>query len=59
MVGMFGGCQSLISIDLSSINTSKVKKMNDLFWKCKSLQFLNLSNFDTSEVTTMYGRFYN
>ena len=41
ITGMFGGCQSLTSIDLSSINSSKVKRMNNLFWGCKSVNHCN------------------
>ena len=59
MGGMFFGCQSLQSLDLSSFKTTKVKSMNSMFEDCKSLRSLDLSSFDTSEVTDMSGMFYN
>ena len=55
---MFYGCSSLVSIDLSSINTSKVKDMEFVFGRCSSLTSLNLSNFDTSNVEVMADMFH-
>ena len=51
--GMFSGCSALISLDLSGLNTSKVKYMNDMFSGCKSLTTLDLSGLNTSQVTDM------
>ena len=50
MTGMFQGCKSLTSINLSSFDTSNVKNMGSMFDKCHSLISLNLSNFDTSSL---------
>jgi len=58
MEGMFNGCTSLTSLDLSSFDTSKVTRMGGMFAVCKSLTSLNLSNFNTNNVTDMSGMFY-
>ena len=44
---------SLISLDLSNFNTSKVKDMGYMFNGCSNLISLDLSNFDASKVTSM------
>ena len=41
------------NLDLSNFDTSKVTKMNQMFYKCTALTNLDLSNFDTSKVTNM------
>ena len=46
-------CTSLISINLSIFDTSKVVSMEYMFSNCLSLTSLDLSNFDTSLVTSM------
>ena len=59
MTGMFYKCSSLISLDLSSFNTSKVTLFADggsnggMFSNCSSLTSLDLSSFNTSSVTYM------
>ena len=53
MSGMFYNCSSLISIDLSSFNTSNVKNMGGMFYKCSSLTSIDLSSFNTSKVNDM------
>ena len=57
MNSMFYGCSSLINLDLSNFNTSKVINMPDMFISCKALIVLDLSSFDTSNVETMNGMF--
>ncbi len=47
---LFFSCLSLESVDLSSFNTSKVKRMNNLFNGCSSLTSINLFSFNTSNV---------
>ena len=49
---------SLISINLSNFNTSKVKYMDSMFNRCLSLKHINLTNFDTSHVIDMRNMFY-
>ena len=58
MNGMFNGCSSLTSLDVSHFNTSQVKDMGFMFYDCSSLQTLNLSSFDTGNVTDMGYMFY-
>jgi len=50
MIGMFSGCSSLISLDLSHFNTENLCFMRDMFSGCSSLKNLNLSNFNTRNV---------
>ena len=57
MMGMFAGCESLTSLDLSSFDTRNVKNMSNMFSGCESLTSLNLSSFDTSNVTNMSSMF--
>ena len=53
MSGMFRGCSSLTTLDLSRFDTSQVTDMHTMFKNCKSLTTLDLSNFQTSEVKNM------
>ena len=53
MQGMFDGCESLTSLDLSCFDTSKVTNMGIMFQGCSSLTSLNLSSFNTKNVTSM------
>ena len=57
MGGMFSGCSSLISLNLSNFNTANVTNMSSMFSSCSSLTSLNLSNFNTSNVTDMGSMF--
>jgi len=43
----------MTSVDLSKLDTSRVKTMNSMFSGCKSLKRLDLSSFDTSQVSNM------
>ena len=53
MYGMFSGCQSLTSLDVSHFDTSNVKNMGSMFDDCSSLTLLDVSNWNTSNVTNM------
>ena len=55
--GLFYGCGSLTSLDLSHFDTSKVTDMGVMFSGCRSLTSLDLSHFDTSSVTDMRDMF--
>ena len=55
---MFSGCRDLISVDLSSFNTSKVTNMCYMFRECQNLKKINFSSFNTSKVVNMQGMFY-
>ena len=50
---MFSYCSRLISLDLSSFDTSNVTDMSYMFKDCSGLTLLDLSNFNTSKVTIM------
>ena len=45
MSGLFYGCSSLQSIDLSAWDVSKVTNMSGLFELCASLRFIDLSGW--------------
>ena len=50
---LFRGCQNIISIDLSSFDTSECTNMKYMFSKCFLLKEINLSNLNTSNVIDM------
>ena len=54
---MFRDLSNLISLDVSSFDTSKVTNMEAMFAGMPNLTTLNLSNFDTSKVTSMISMF--
>lgn len=54
---MFMHDKSLITPDMSSLDTSNVTDMSSMFYWCKSLTSLDLSSFNTSKVTNMSGMF--
>ena len=47
---LFNHCISLVSINLSNLDTSQLTSMGHFFSGCHSLVSLDLSNFDTSNV---------
>ena len=53
MNSMFRNMSSLISLNLSNFDTSKVTNMSYMFFNTSSLALLNLSNFDTYQVMNM------
>lgn len=55
--GMFRGCSSLVTADLSNLNTSDVFDMSSMFSACTSLLTIDLSAFDTSNTMRMGGMF--
>ncbi|MDO4890194.1 MAG: BspA family leucine-rich repeat surface protein [Coriobacteriaceae bacterium] len=50
MEGWFSGCKNLVSVDLSGLDTSKVKVIAQMFSYCTSLEELDLSAFDDSSL---------
>ena len=50
---MFWKCSSLISIDLSLFNITKVNNMGYMFSQCSSLKSIDLFSFDASNVHNM------
>ena len=57
MGGMFWGCSSLTSLDLSHFNTQNVTSMGRIFSGCSGLTSLDVKNFNTENVTYMNGMF--
>ena len=53
MEEMFGGCSSLINLNLNTFNTSNVTSMHGMFNSCVRLSDLDLRGFDTGNVTDM------
>ena len=53
MSGMFTGCESLTTLDISGFNTEKVYTMMGMFAECKKLASLDVSGFNTENVTDM------
>ena len=58
MGNMFYGCDSLISVNLSSFNTSLVTDFNYLFYNCNKITSLNLSNFEGTNSYYISNIFY-
>ena len=56
---MFNNCKQLISLNLSSFDTSKITNMEKMFYNCSKITSLDLSNFKTSIVTNMISMFEN
>lgn len=54
----FKDCSNLISVDLRKLDTSNVKKMDQMFWDCSSLRTLDVSGFNTGNVDTMASMFH-
>jgi len=54
---LFGGCSSLINIDLSYFNSDNIINMSNMFSRCSSLTSLDLSNLNTNNVKDMSGMF--
>ena len=58
MTQMFYTCSSLVSLDLSSFNTSNCTNFGSMFDSCTNLVSLDLSNFDMSKATSYDDMFY-
>ena len=52
--GMFYGCSSLTTLDVSNFDISNIASMGDMFNGCKNLTTLDVSNWDTVNVTNMW-----
>ena len=50
MSNIFWGCKSLISLNLSTFDTSEVTNFGHLFSDCKLLEWIDISNFKTEKV---------
>lgn len=56
--GMFAGCSSLKSIDLSGFDTGKALYMSNMFNGCSSLTDIDVSGFKTDNVRRYNYMFY-
>ena len=59
MRAMFGGDNSLVSLDLSSFKTDQVTDMGHMFAGATNIMSLDLSQFNTAKVTDMVRAFDN
>ena len=50
---MFKNNYYIKKVDLTNIDTSKVKDMNSMFSDCFNLEYVNMTGIDTSSVTDM------
>ena len=57
MYYLFGNCDRLTSLDLSSFNTSNVTNMFSMFSYCEKLATIDISSFNTSKVTNISDMF--
>ena len=55
---MFCDCRGLTSLDLSPLDTQKVRNMHGMFSGCSGLTSLDLSPLNTQNVTDMNLMFY-
>lgn len=59
MKGMFRKCSTLVSVNVSNWNTSKVQSFSGTFRECTSLTTVDVSGWDTGNATSMYTMFYS
>ena len=50
MLGMFKGCENLIDIDLTNLNTSKLENINSLYENCNNLEKINFFNTKLNKI---------
>ena len=55
---MFYSCKTLISVDFSNFDTSKVTRMNRMFLNCYKLNSVNMKNLDFSSLKYTDSMFY-
>ena len=56
-MGLFASCGKLESLDLTGVDTSKVRDMSWMFGFCSSLKEVDFKSFNTENVTNMYAMF--
>ena len=59
MVGMFQNCYSLINLNLSQFNTTKVTSIDFMFSDCHNLENLSLDTFNTLSCNSFNNTFDN
>lgn len=57
MEGMFYGCETLTKLDVTNLNTTKVKTMSNMFYGCSSLKILDLRGFNTGSIVNLSNMF--
>ena len=50
MFGMFKGCENLIDVDLTNLNTSRLENINSLFEGCNNLENVNFFNKQLDKI---------
>ena len=55
---LFENCKYLISVDLSKLNTEKLKLMINMFKKCENLKEFIFNNDNTQSIENLNGMFY-
>ena len=50
---MFFGCEKLININLSNLNSQNINNMRSMFSGCRSLTYINFGNFNTQKVVDL------
>ena len=55
--GLFSYMGSLLSVDMSQADTSRVQSMSSMFEYCSNLQSVNMNGIDTSSVSSVYNMF--
>ena len=58
MINMFGNCENLSKVDLSSFETPNLQSMRGMFQYCYRIKEIDISSFDTSNVKDMCRVFY-
>ena len=59
LYALFEECENLENVDLSKLDTSKVKELSLMFFGCSSLKSVKWGKFKTSKVLDMSLMFYN
>ena len=59
MFSMFNKCKSLIYLNLSNFDTSKVTDMSFMFYNCYNLKYLDIPHFSPIILTKIENLFYN
>ena len=57
MASMFSNCPELVTLDLSSANTSKATRMESIFYGAKNLKHLDISNFRADASPNVHNMF--
>ena len=55
---MFEGIDKIISMDLSSFDSTNLTNMKQMFFKCAGLKYIDFSSFDSTNVDNMDGMFF-